>query len=151
MWTQLMYTLIDCIPERFGKSLSQRQFRFLCLNLLCSYNLLLKKYFACFIFTIELSGENFLMEKMSCSKVHCTLTLEQGELYIHCEAKKTDMYACTYSYWMKAGIKVECLVRREKCKSLSSLKLHEEVVSCIIVSVGDDSFPSYPQIYLIKE
>ena len=52
---------------------------------------------------------------------------------------------------MKARIKVERLVRWEKCKSLSSLELHEEVVSCIIVSVSDDSFSSYPQVYLIEE
>ena len=43
---------------------------------------------------------------------------------------------------MKAGIKVECLVRREKSKPLSSLELHEEVVGCIIVGVSDDSFSS---------
>ena len=51
---------------------------------------------------------------------------------------------------MKAGIKVECLVWWEKSKSLSSLELHEEVVSCIIVGVSDDSFSAYPQVYLIE-
>ena len=49
---------------------------------------------------------------------------------------------------MKAGIEVERRVRWKERETLSSLKLHKEVESAIIVGVGHNSSPSNPQIDL---